>query len=107
MASTGGRAGFLFFLAGLIVVFGLMLLYGDNGLLQLRTMRQEIEKLEVENAELKEQNRRLLRHIERIKSDPRYIEDEIRKKLGFIRPDETIYRLGEESESNKPADDKN
>ena len=36
--------------------------------------------------------------IDRIKNDSRFIQDEARKKLGLIRPDETIYRLKDEPE---------
>ncbi len=60
-------------------------------------------ELEESNRELAEKNRRLMLQIDQIKKDPRYIEDEARKNLGLVRPDETIYRLKEEPETDEPA----
>ena len=85
-------------LVGLAMIMGLVLVYSDQGLMRLDELRQEQERLTSENDKLREENRRLIRQIERIKSDPRYIEDEARKKLGLVRPDEEIYRLEEETE---------
>ncbi len=87
---------YIFVLTSLLVLFGLILLYSDHGLIHLKELRFEKERLKLANEELIEKNRRLLRQIERLKTDPRYIEDEARKKLGLIRPDEKIYRLDEE-----------
>ena len=80
----------------LAVVFGLVLLYNDQGIRRLQELRLEMERLEQDNATLREENRLLMQQIERIKTDPRYIEDEARKKLGLVRPDETIYKLADE-----------
>jgi len=92
-------------LAALVAILGFILAYGNQGLIHLRQLRQETEKLKIENTELREENRRLLHQIERIKTDPRYIEDMARKKLGLIRPDETIYRLKDEPDQNTSGTD--
>ena len=97
-----GSKIYLIFLAALALLLGLILLYSDNGLMHLHELRLEQERLEQANERLREENRRLLRKLERIKSDPRYIEDEARKKLGLVRPDETIYRLQDEPEGPRP-----
>ena len=89
-------------LGALIVCLGLILAYSDQGLMHLFELRQEQAKLQEANEELREENRRLMLKIDRIKKDPRYIEEEARKKLGLIRPDETIYRLKDEPENHIP-----
>ena len=97
-----GSKIYLLFLAALALFLGLILVYSDNGLMRLHELKLDQEKLEQDNERLREENRRLLRKLERIKSDPRYIEDEARKKLGLVRPDETIYRLKDEPEAPSP-----
>ena len=88
----------IFILLVLAAVLGLVLVYSDRGLMRLYELRDDKQKAETANDEIKETNRRLMARVERIKTDRLYIEDEARKKLGLIRPDETIYRLREEPE---------
>jgi len=96
-----GRKGFsLLFLGALIFGLGLILLYSDQGFRQLDRLRQEKQNLQEANRELAEENRRLMLQLKRIKEDNLYIEDEARKKLGLIRPDEKVFRLKEESETS-------
>lgn len=89
----------IFFLITLVAALGLALLYSDNGILQLNQLKQDKEKMQSEIQSLKDENQRLLKYIERLKNDPRCIEDEARKKLGLVKPNETIYRLQEETET--------
>jgi cell division protein FtsB len=88
----------IFILLFLAALLGLVLIYSDRGLIRLYELRDDKQKIETANDELRETNRRLMARVERIKTDRLYIEDEARKKLGLIRPDETIYRLREEPE---------
>ncbi|MBU2552070.1 MAG: septum formation initiator family protein, partial [Proteobacteria bacterium] len=86
----------------LALCLGLVLAYSDQGVFRMSTLDAEQNKLRQANDQLREENRRLMLKIERVKKDPRYIEDEARKKLGLIRPDETIYRLGDEADMESP-----
>ena len=85
-----------FTLVLLAAVGGMVLVYGDQGWVRMKDMKRQSRALVEANNQLREENRLLVDHITRIKSDPRVIEDEARKKLGLIRPDETIYRLNQE-----------
>ena len=87
------KLSYLLILGALVAVLGLILVYGDQGLVHLFRLNQDKAKLKAANEELQEKNRRLMMKIDRIKKDPRYIEEEARKKLGLVRPDEKIYRL--------------
>jgi cell division protein FtsB len=102
MSLLSSKKAFVVFLCALILALSLILVYSNQGLRYLQQLQVEKEELERANRELAEENRRLLLKIDRIKKDPRLIEDEARKKLGLVKPDETIYRLREEPES--PAD---
>ena len=99
MALFGSRKTCVLVLLVLATVLTLTMIYSENGWLNLRELRLQKEQLHAANEELREKNRRLMLRIERIKKDPKYMEDEARKKLGLIRPDETIYRLAEEPDT--------
>ncbi len=59
-------------------------------------LAREKSRLEAEIETLKDENLLLREKVDRMQNDPAYLEDEARKKLGLIRPGETIYRLAEE-----------
>jgi cell division protein FtsB len=77
-------------LIGIALVLMVNALVGDNGYLAgLRARREHdkaiesLTKLQIENAQLKEQQRRL-------RDDPAAIEEAARRDLGLIRPGETL-----------------
>jgi cell division protein FtsB len=80
-------------LGAVAVALGLVLLYSNQGLLRLKRLDQERLKIEKANQALEEENRRLLIRIDRTKHDPGTIEDEARRKLGLIKPDEIIFQF--------------
>lgn len=83
-------------LAALLLAGLIYLTISEDGFIKTRALRQEKVRLEGELAKLTEENDRLRQRIERIKNDPAYVEDEARKKLGLVKPNEIIYRLAEE-----------
>jgi cell division protein FtsB len=89
-------------LIGLVAVLTLVLVYSQQGLFKLSSLEGELGRVESENAAIKEENRRLMHEIERARTDPGFLEDVARQKLGLIRTDETIYRLREEPDSSFP-----
>ncbi len=86
------RTVFIILLA-LAVGLALTLIYSNRGYRQLLRLKQEQKIIESANEELEEQNRKLMMQIDKIKNDPRYIEEVARKKLGLVRPDELIFKL--------------
>jgi len=85
-------------LGAVAIALGLVLLYSNQGLLRLKRLDQERQRIERANRALEEENRRLLIRIDRTKRDPGAIEDEARRKLGLVKPDETIFQF----KSDKP-----
>ena len=47
---------------------------------------------------LEEENQKLLKQIEGLRSDKEYIESEARKGLGLLKENEVIYRFEEEQD---------
>ncbi len=72
---------------------GSLLLFGNKGLLRLYKLRQEREQLLQVNINLKDENERLVKIIDRLQNDQEFIEDTIRKELNFIKKNEVIYQL--------------
>lgn len=102
MSIFSSRKFYVVFLSSFIAALAVILIYSDKGLIKLSELQAEQIRLEKDLVLAREENRRLLEQIDRIKKDPKYIEDEARKKLGMIRPDETIYRLAHEPDLSAP-----
>lgn len=91
----GSRFGFL--ALGAVILAALIYLVGSaDSFIKSGELEQEIQKLEHEIAVLEDDNRLLRQKLERLQTDPDYVEDEARKKMGLVRPGEVIYRLSEE-----------
>ncbi|MBW1917948.1 MAG: septum formation initiator family protein [Deltaproteobacteria bacterium] len=78
-----------------LVGFGLtgVLVFGNKGLYQLYKLSQERDRLLRMNQEVRAENDRLLKTIDRLQHDREMIEDMIRSELHYLRPDERIYYL--------------
>jgi len=80
----------------------LFIVFGENGIMDLHHLKIEKDNLSKKNDELKQENISLYREIERLKHDPRYVEDVARKELGVIGKDELIIKVTpKQSVSNK------
>lgn len=79
-------------LATIAAVTGSALLGADgvNRLLHLRAERQELGESAVRHLQ---SNAALREEISRLKSDRQYLEEFARKRLGLVRPNETVYQF--------------
>lgn len=91
----GSRFGFLA-LGAVILASLVYLIASADSFLKSGELEREIQKIEHEIEVLEDENRLLRQKTERLETDPGYIEDEARKKMGLVRPDEVIYRLSDE-----------
>ena len=73
--------------------FLLVVLFGDNGLLELRRLDRTHQQLRKDNALLTEGNLQMYRSVDRLQNDPAYVENIARQELGMIRPDELIFKF--------------
>jgi len=87
--------GKFFWVLLLLMMFSMggLLLFGKKGLYHLYKIRQEREQLLQVNLNLKDENDRLVKIIDRLQHDQEFIEDTIRKELNFIKKNEVIYQL--------------
>lgn len=75
-----------------VIVMFFMIVFGDNGLVDLRLLKNKQEHLQLRNEQLAGENLQLRRQIDRLKNDPAYIESIARQELGMIAPDEIIIK---------------
>lgn len=67
--------------------------YGWQGVVRLRQVRQQLETLERDNATLRQQAERLTQMVDRLRNDPTYLEQIAREEQGMVRPGETVLKF--------------
>lgn len=81
----------------------LVIVFGDRGLVEVSRLKGERDRLLQDNRDLKQQNQSLRREIDRLKTDPAYIEHVARQELGMIGRDEVIVRFNDPAQKKPPA----
>lgn len=77
-----------------VVVLALGLaVYGGESLVRVLQMKRDIEALERDVATLRGQSEKLADTVERLRSDPLYVEKLAREDLGLAREGETILKF--------------
>jgi cell division protein FtsB len=71
----------------------LLVVFGDNGLLELRRLNTTHADLVEVNNGLTQANVHLNRAIDRLQHDPAFVEALARRELGMIRSDELIFQF--------------
>lgn len=84
---------------GLILFFGWLMIFGDEGLLTLQQLRQTERQSLKKEQELTHRLDRLHTEIERLK-DPAYLEVLVRKEFGYVKPGETVYQFPDATDTN-------
>lgn len=80
-------------LSGLLAAWAYVFLVGDGGWLDLRRERARLATMESEVARLQTQNDSLRIVLERMETDPDFLEKVAREKFGMIKPGEHLYRI--------------
>ncbi len=83
----------LFSVVGILFLLFLLMLVGDNGLLDYNRLKARKAALAEKNAQVVRENISMYREIERMKNDPSYVESVARQELGVIAEDEMILKV--------------
>lgn len=83
----------LFSVVSILFLLFLLILVGDNGLLDMNKLQKGKRDLTRKNEELARENVSLYREIDRMKNDPAYLESVARQELGVIAEDEVILKV--------------
>lgn len=76
-----------------LFIMALVVVFGDNGMLDLFRIRGVQERLAQRNKHIQMENVTLYREIDRLQNDPAYQEEIARKEYGFVRPDEIVVQI--------------
>ena len=79
-------------LIAIVAVLGSLVL-GHDGVPRLLGLRAERQRLGEQAVALLQQNAGLRDQIERLRTDDRFLEAMARRELGYVRPDEIVYRF--------------
>ena len=87
----------------ILILFSLLLLiiFGDNGLVDFVLIKGERDSLIEKNEKLNQENLNMYREIDRLKNDPKFVENVVRQELGVIAKDEVIFKTGKNQENKK------
>jgi cell division protein FtsB len=81
----------LVFFAMLVLL--LVVIFGDNGWVELKRLKDTHRELVADNARLTSENSRMYDIVDRLQNDSEYIENIARQELGMIRSDEVIFKF--------------
>lgn len=87
---------------GIIIVIGislfvlfLLVYYAPYGCHTYLVMREDLARVNSEIDRLKSQNQEIKKEITLLKTDPRYVEQVAREKLGMLKKNEIIFEVPE------------
>lgn len=86
-----------------IIVIILLIIYfifGNNGLLKYNNLLELKESYERQIAELEEKINDLEKRIDLLKRDKEYLEETIKKELNMAKPNEDLYIILDDNETN-------
>jgi cell division protein FtsB len=87
------KLGVFLSIAG-VLLFSLLffIIFGEHGLIDLNTLKNEKDQLAEKSEQLTRKNLSLSVEIDRLKHDPKYIENVARQELGMVGEDELILK---------------
>lgn len=87
------RALSRYFPGVLLLALFLMGLLGEQGLIQLSTLKDERLRLEASIREQEQLNIKLRRQVRQLQNDKRYLERLAREEMGLVRKGELVYQF--------------
>jgi len=82
-------------LSSILILFSffIIVIFGDQGIKDIFVLYKQKQQLINENSKIEQQNQLLFRIVDRLKHDPKYIENIARKELGMIGKNELIFKF--------------
>jgi len=88
----------------LVIFFGFHIIFGANGMVVYQNKRADYQKLLKETRDLDEENQRLTKQVDQLRTDPKAIEREAREQLHYTKKGEIIYLLPQKPADQPPKD---
>jgi len=74
--------------------------FGDRGLLSIYHLNKEKQEVQQRLETLKGENLKLVREVDALKNDRRYLESIARRDFGMVRKNEIIYQFPPQSKTD-------
>jgi len=81
------------YLVGFVVFMGILITFGNRGLVDSYTMKERLGALKAASQEIAEQNRQLKKTIILLRNDLTYVEMVARNELGMVNEGDLVYRF--------------
>ena len=69
------------------------LIFTEGGVLGYIKTKMDIKRVNTEINKLDQENVLLMRELDKLQKDDKYLEEVVRKKYGFLREGEKLYRI--------------
>jgi cell division protein FtsB len=78
-----------------LLIFGVLLftIFGSRGLMQIYHLREERDRIQVNNARLEDENKKLVEQIRLLRTDKHEIERIAREEMMLVRKGEIVYQF--------------
>ena len=78
-----------------LLIFGVLLfgVFGSRGLMQVYELREERDRIQVNNARLEDENKKLAEQIRRLRTDKDEIERIAREEMMLVGKGEIVYQF--------------
>lgn len=87
----------------LVLFLGFHVIFGANGMVVYTHKRAEYGQLVKDTQQLDEENQRLTKQVEELRTDPKAIEREAREQLHYTKKGEIIYLLPQKTADQPSA----
>ena len=81
-------------------------IFGERGLLRIYHLNKEKQDVQQRLETLKGENLKLVREVDALKNDRRYLESIARRDFGMVRKNEIIYQFPQKSDPKSAAQEK-
>jgi len=76
-------------------------IFGERGLLHIYHLNGEMEDTQQRLETVKDENMKLIREVDALKNDRRYLESIARKDFGMVRKNEVIYQFSQQPQQQQ------
>lgn len=81
-------------------------IFGERGLLRIYHLNKEKQDVQLRLETIKGENLKLVREVDALKNDRRYLESIARRDFGMVRKNEIIYQFPPKAEQKSVAPEK-
>jgi cell division protein FtsB len=87
------RKPVLVFFFSFLLILGFFIFFGEKGILHRLRLEKELMRIKEMNAQLRDENQKLAKEVQRLRTEKEYIEEIARKELGLIKGGEILYQF--------------